>query len=130
MTDDQLIVAAQKAREFAYAPYSNFSVGAALVTTEGRVYSGCNVEAATYSLTMCAERVAIFKAVSEGPLKISKIAVVANSEVPVTPCGCCRQLIWEFGHNTAVIMANLSGAIVKLAIAELFPYPFDSSFLA
>jgi cytidine deaminase len=131
VTDEDLIEIARGARQFAHSPYSNFRVGAALLSAEGRVYTGCNIENATYSLTMCAERVAIFKAASEGPLRISKIAVIADGEKPVTPCGCCRQMIWEFGGDgTLVVMSNLSGAAQKLSIVDLFPHPFDSSFLA
>src|SRR5258706_5909999 len=94
ISDDALIELAKDAREMAHAPYSNFEVGAALLTTDGRVYTGCNIENSTYSLTVCAERVAIFKAVSEGSREIAKIAVVVDTENLTPPCGCCRQMIW------------------------------------
>ena len=131
ISDADLIERAREARQSAHAPYSKFQVGAALVSSEGRVYTGCNIENATYSLTMCAERVAIFKAASEGALRIARIAVIAEGDEPVTPCGCCRQMIWEFGDdNTVVVMCTLSGRVKSLSIAALFPHPFDSSFLA
>jgi cytidine deaminase len=130
-SDQQLIEIALQAREAAYAPYSNFRVGSALLTGTGVVYSGCNIENSSYSLTMCAERVAIFKAASEAPLVIKKIAVIAECRLPVTPCGCCRQMIWEFGgDDTLVIMSNLLGEVQKLPIKDLLAHPFDSSFLA
>ena len=128
--DEELIDLAREAREKAHAPYSNFEVGAALVTSDGRVWTGCNIENSTYSLTVCAERVAIFKAVSEGSREIVKIAVVADTENLTPPCGCCRQMIWEFAADeTMVIMANLSGEVLKCEVRELLPKAFDASFL-
>src|SRR5262245_17138494 len=125
ISDDELIELARQARDTAHAPYSNFDVGAALVTTDGRVWTGCNIENSTYSLTMCAERVAIFKAVSEGSREIVKIAVVADTENLTPPCGCCRQMIWEFAaEETTVIMANLSGEVLKCEVKELLPKAF------
>ena len=130
ITDDELVERAREARLAAHAPYSHFQVGAALLTSDGRVFAGCNIENATYSLTVCAERVAIFKAVSEGAREILKIAVVADHENPTPPCGCCRQMIWEFAtDDTEVILANLYGNVRKFAIKDLFPDAFDSRFL-
>ncbi|MBI3652132.1 MAG: cytidine deaminase [Acidobacteria bacterium] len=130
MSDEALIALAGEARERAHAPYSKFEVGAALLTADGRVFSGCNIENSTYSLTVCAERVAIFKAVSEGAREIVKIAVVVDTENLTPPCGCCRQMIWEFAADeTTVILANLSGDVSKCEIRELLPKAFDSSFL-
>ena len=130
MTDkDLLIEAAKQARENAHAPYSNFRVGAALRSSSGRIFGGCNVENATYGLTMCAERVAIFKAVSEGERGFSAIAVVTDTDVLTPPCGACRQLIWEFCGDIPVSMANLKGKIEVVQMRELFPRPFDDSNL-
>ena len=126
---DLLIEAAKQARENAHAPYSNFRVGAALRSTSGRIFGGCNVENATYGLTMCAERVAIFKAVSEGERGFSAIAVVTDTDVLTPPCGACRQLIWEFCGDIPVSMANLKGKIELVQMKELFPKPFDDSNL-
>ena len=126
---DLLIEAAKQARENAHAPYSNFRVGAALRSTSGRIFGGCNVENATYGLTICAERVAIFKAVSEGEHGFSAIAVITDTEVLTPPCGACRQLIWEFCGDISVSMANLKGKIEVVQMRELFPRPFDDSNL-
>jgi cytidine deaminase len=126
---DLLIEAAKQARENAHAPYSNFRVGAALRSTSGRIFSGCNVENATYGLTMCAERVAIFKAVSEGERGFSAIAVVTDTDVLTPPCGACRQLIWEFCGDIPVGMANLRGKAEVIQMKDLFPKPFDDSNL-
>jgi cytidine deaminase len=126
---DLLIEAAKQARENAHAPYSNFRVGAALRSTSGRIFGGCNVENATYGLTMCAERVAIFKAVSEGERGFSAITVVTDTDVLTPPCGACRQLIWEFCGDIPVSMANLSGKIEVMQMKELFPRAFDDSNL-
>jgi cytidine deaminase len=126
---DKLIAAARQARENAHAPYSNFRVGAALRAQSGRVFTGCNVENATYGLTLCAERVAIFKAVSEGEHGFEAIAVLADSDCPAAPCGACRQIIWEFCGDVEVILANLKGQVEVHRVSRLFPRPFDSSFL-
>jgi cytidine deaminase len=126
---DLLLTAAKQARENAHAPYSNFRVGAALRSTAGRIFSGCNVENATYGLTICAERVAIFKAISEGERGFSAIAVVTDTDALTPPCGACRQLIWEFCGDVPVIMANLAGKRETLQMKELFPKPFDDSNL-
>ena len=130
MTDkDVLIEAAKQARENAHAPYSNFRVGAALRSSSGRIFGGCNVENATYGLTMCAERVAIFKAVSEGERGFRAIAVITDTDALTPPCGACRQLIWEFCGDIPVSMANLKGKIEVVQMRELFPRPFDDSNL-
>jgi len=126
---DILIAAARRARENAHAPYSNFRVGAALRATSGRIFAGCNVENATYGLTVCAERVAIFKAISEGERGFNAISVVTDTEALTPPCGACRQLIWEFCGDVPVILANLKGKTEVLPMRELFPRPFDSSNL-
>jgi len=124
-----LISAATQARENAHAPYSNFRVGAALRAKSGRVFTGCNVENATLGLTCCAERTAIFKAVSEGERGFEAIAVVADTDVLTPPCGACRQIIWEFCGDVPVIMANLKGRVVQETMSSLLPRAFDSSFL-
>src|SRR5262245_65338753 len=105
MTDDEtLIVAVRKAREHAFAAFSNFKVGAALETEDGQVIGGCNVENATYGLTVCAERVAMFKAISEGHRRFRRIAIVADTQTPTPPCGACRQILWEFGRHREVLL--------------------------
>jgi cytidine deaminase len=130
VTDYQaLITAATQARENAHAAYSNFRVGAALRATSGRIFGGCNVENATYGLTVCAERVAILKAISEGERGFDAIAVVADTDALTTPCGACRQLIWEFCGDVPVILGNLKGKTETIAMRDLFPKPFDSSSL-
>lgn len=126
---DALVEAAQQARENAHAPYSNFRVGAALRAHSGRIFGGCNVENATYGLTVCAERVAIFKAMSEGERGFDAIAVVTDTETLTPPCGACRQLIWEFCGDVPVILSNLKGNTETLQMRDLFPKPFDSSNL-
>ena len=122
---DRLVEAARAARERAHAPYSNFKVGAALETEDGTVVTGCNIENATYGLTLCAERVAMFKAMSEGHRRFLRIAVVADTEAPTSPCGPCRQILWEFGGDLDVILANLRRETGRYRLAELLPMPFD-----
>jgi len=129
MTDEELIERARQVRHHAYAPYSHFRVGAALLASDGRVFTGCNVENASYGLTICAERAAIFKAISEGALEFIKIALVTDTEELTAPCGACRQVIWEFSSDITVIMANLRGDQRTCLISELLPYPFDKSLL-
>ncbi len=124
---DSLIVAAKQSREHAHAKFSNFRVGAALRASSGKIFGGCNVENATYGLTVCAERVAIFKAISEGERQFNAIAVVTDADTLTPPCGACRQLIWEFCGDVPVILANLHGKIETIQMRELFPKPFDSS---
>lgn len=126
---DSLISAAKSARANAHAPFSKFKVGAALRTSSGKIFGGCNVENATYGLTVCAERVAIFKAVSEGERKFDAIAVVTDTDALTPPCGACRQLIWEFCGDVPVVMSNLQGKVEELRMSQLFPKPFDSSNL-
>src|SRR5690348_16685499 len=126
---DALIAAARTAREHAHAPYSNFRVGAAVRAKSGRIFSGCNVENATYGLTLCAERVAVFKAISEGERGFDAVAVVTDTDALTPPCGACRQLIWEFCGDVPVILANLKGKTELLRMRDLVPKPFDSSSL-
>ncbi|MCE9530407.1 MAG: cytidine deaminase [Planctomycetes bacterium] len=121
--------AAKKARKFAHAPFSNFKVGAALETDDGEFIGGCNVENATYGLTICAERVAIFKAVSEGKQKFKRVCIVTDTDGPTSPCGACRQLLWEFCGNIEVLMGNRDGILVRTTMGELFPMPFDKKDL-
>jgi cytidine deaminase len=126
---DALILAAKQARENAHAPFSDFRVGAAVRANSGRVYTGCNIENASYGLTCCAERVAIFKALSEGERGFEAIAVVTETDNLTPPCGACRQIIWEFCGDVPVILANLKGKIERESAGKLLPRPFDSSFL-
>jgi len=126
---DTLIAAACAARENAHAPYSNFRVGAAVRAHSGRVFTGCNIESASYGLTLCAERVAIFKALSEGEHGFEAVAVVAGTAVLTPPCGACRQILWEFCGDTEVVLANLTGLVAVHRMLALFPKPFDSSLL-
>ena len=126
---ERLIKAAKKARENAFAPFSNFSVGAAVETKGGKIFTGCNVENASYGLTMCAERVAIFKAISEGEREFVKLAVVADTENLTPPCGACRQIIWEFCGDAEIILASLTGESETFQIRELLPRAFDVKFL-
>jgi cytidine deaminase len=126
---EALIAAAKSARENAHAAYSNFRVGAGLRATSGRIFGGCNVENSTYGLAMCAERVAIFKAVSEGERGFDAIAVVTDTGSLTPPCGACRQLIWEFCGDVPVVLANLKGRVEIISMRELFPKPFDASSL-
>lgn len=116
-----LIDAACQARDRAYAPYSQFRVGAALRTKSGRVFCGCNVENLSFGLTICAERAAVFAAVADGEREFEALAVVADSKAPVTPCGACRQVLAEFAPALPVCSANLEGAIFQSSIAELLP---------
>jgi cytidine deaminase len=125
-----LIRAAADARRHARADFSGFKVGAALETDAGAVVSGCNIENATYGLTICAERVALFKAISEGHTRFRRIAIVADTAQPTPPCGACRQLLWEFGGNLEIVLANLSGETAAYRLADLLPVPFDARLLS
>jgi cytidine deaminase len=125
-----LVAAARSAREHAHARYSNFRVGAALETADGRLITGCNIENATYGLTMCAERVAMFKALSEGHRAFRRIAIVADTDTPTPPCGACRQVLWEFGGDLEIILANAERETARFMLSELFPHPFDARFLS
>jgi cytidine deaminase len=126
---NKLIDAALAAREQAHAPFSNFKVGAALEDENGRIFTGCNVENATYGLTICAERVAVFKAISEGARKFQRIAVAADTDALTPPCGACRQILWEFCGDIEVTLANLAGRSETIKLKDLFPRPFDASLL-
>jgi cytidine deaminase len=126
---DRLVAAARAARAFARAPYSGFAVGAALMTREGRIVRGCNIENASYGLTMCAERVALFKALSDGDQDFAMIAVVADTVAPTPPCGPCRQLLWEFGGDLSVVLANLTEVTGRHQLRDLLPWPFDGRLL-
>ncbi|MGI8468542.1 MAG: cytidine deaminase [Pyrinomonadaceae bacterium] len=125
----ELVEAATKARRLAYTPYSNFKVGAAVRTKTGKIYTGCNVESASYGLTVCAERVAIWKAVSEGEREFAEVAVVADTNELTPPCGACRQIIWEFCGDIPLIAANLKGDTEIIQMSELLPRAFDTKFL-
>ena len=129
MTEVQLIRAATDARLKAFAPYSKFLVGAAFEGEDGTVTAGGNVESASYGLTICAERVALVKAVSEGRLKFRRIAVVADTDDLTPPCGACRQLLWEFAPDAEVILANLKGKTRRHTVVELLPHGFDAKLL-
>ena len=126
---EKLIEIAKQAREKASAPFSNFKVGAVLLGKTGEIFTGCNIENASYGLTMCAERVAIFKAISEGARNFQKIVVVADTENLTPPCGACRQIIWEFCGDIEVVLANLQGKTETFQMKELFPRAFDANFL-
>jgi cytidine deaminase len=126
---EPLIEAAKNARLQSVAPFSNFQVGAAVRTGSGKVYTGCNVESASYGLTVCAERVAIWKALSEGEREFTDLAVVADTETLTPPCGTCRQIIWEFARGANIVFANLHGQSEEFHIADLLPRAFDARFL-
>ncbi len=125
---EALIVAARNAREHAHAPYSNFRVGAAVRAKSGRIFTGCNVENSTYGLTLCAERVAIFKAISEGERGFDAIAVVTDTDSLTPPCGACRQILWEFCGDAEVVLANLKGKVELLPDVDSFPKTFRPIF--
>jgi cytidine deaminase len=126
---DPLLEEARKARCFAHAPFSHFTVGAALETTDGKIITGCNIENATFGLTMCAERVAVFKAVSEGERHFRRIAIVADTEEPTPPCGSCRQILWEFCGDIEIILGNLQMEAGRYRLKDLLPMPFDGRLL-
>lgn len=133
MTQDnfeQLIETAKAARLQSVAPFSNFLVGAAVKTAGGKVYTGCNVESASYGLTVCAERVAIWKALSEGERQFTELAIVADTGSLTPPCGTCRQIIHEFCKNATIVLANLRGDTQTCNINELLPRAFDARFLS
>ncbi|MEI3604766.1 cytidine deaminase [Pseudogracilibacillus sp. SE30717A] len=123
---NKLILTAKEALENAYVPYSNFKVGAALLTKSGKVYSGCNIENSSFSLACCAERTAIFKAISEGEIELISMAVIADTEGPVSPCGACRQVMTEFFTSDAQIyLSDLQGNIMETTVKDLLPYSFS-----
>jgi cytidine deaminase len=126
---ERLVAAARAARERAIAPYSGFKVGAALEAADGTIITGCNVENASYGLTVCAERVAMFKALSDGHRGFVRIAVVADTEAPTSPCGACRQILWEFGPDLDVILANLTAITGTHRMADLLPHAFSGRLL-
>ncbi|MFP4958284.1 cytidine deaminase [Bacillus subtilis] len=130
MNRQELITEALKARDMAYAPYSKFQVGAALLTKDGKVYRGCNIENAAYSMCNCAERTALFKAVSEGDTEFQMLAVAADTPGPVSPCGACRQVISELcTKDVIVVLTNLQGKIKEMTVEELLPGAFSSEDL-
>jgi cytidine deaminase len=129
MTVDALIEAALAARHNAHAPFSHFLVGAAIEDSSGRIHTGCNVENATYGLTLCAERVAVFKAISEGARKFTRVVVAADTDVLTPPCGACRQILWEFCGDVELTLVNPRGKTEMFRLKDLFPRPFDASFL-
>lgn len=126
MTDNELIEIARQYRENAYTPYSHFKVGAAVLTASGKVYGGCNIENSSYGLTNCAERTAIFKAVSEGEREFAALVVIADTDGPCSPCGACRQVIADF-RIPRIIMANLKGDVKTMTLGELLPFAFSDS---
>jgi cytidine deaminase len=127
--NDPLLDAALRVRENAAARFSGFKVGAALEDAEGRVHTGCNIENATYGLTVCAERVAVFKAISEGVRSFRRVAIATDTDVLTPPCGACRQILWEFCGDIEVILVNPRGKTETFRLKDLFPRPFDASYL-
>jgi cytidine deaminase len=127
---ERLVAEARAARERAIAPYSHFKVGAALRLKDGRIVTGCNVENASYGLTVCAERVALLKALSDGFREFTMIAVVADTDNPTPPCGPCRQLLWEYCGDIPVVLANLKGIVAQHQLGALLPFPFDGRLLS
>ena len=126
---DPLIDAALAVRLNAIAPFSKFLVGAAIEDIDGRIHTGCNIENATYGLTLCAERVAIFKALTMGMRKFRRVAVVADTDNLTPPCGACRQILWEFCGDVPVVLVNLQGKTETYQLKDLLPKPFDASYL-
>ncbi len=126
---DPLLEVALRVRANAHAPFSRFRVGAALEDDGGRIHTGCNIENATYGLTICAERVAVFKAVSEGARKFRRVGVAADTDILTPPCGACRQVLWEFCGDIEVLLGNPRGRMEIFRLRDLFPRPFDASYL-
>lgn len=129
MKNSQLIGLAMKASALAKADYSGFKVGAAILCRDGTVFTGCNIESSSYGLTVCAERVALWKALSEGKEDFTRIAVVTPNEKPAAPCGACRQVLWDYAPDIEVIMAGTSSEIIVKKLADIFPLPFDKKEL-
>jgi cytidine deaminase len=127
--DIKLIEIATEARLRSVAPFSSFLVGAALRTKDGKIFTGCNVESASYGLTVCGERIAIWKALSEGERDFTDLAIVVDTEHLTPPCGTCRQIIWEYAKHARIILANLRGQSEELSIKDLLPGAFDARFL-
>jgi len=130
VNSDPLIAAAVDARTRAFAPYSRFLVGAALEAEDGSIIAGCNVESASFGLTVCAERIALFRGLFDGHRRFRRIAVVTDTPNPTPPCGACRQLLWEFAPDAEVLLANLSGTLIRYTVRELIPHAFDARLLA
>ena len=130
MNPDPLIAAAAEARDRAFAPFSHFQVGAALEAPDGSIVPGCNVESASYGLTVCAERVAVFAGVARGFRCFRRVAVVTDTPTPTAPCGACRQILWEFAPDAEVLLANLKGVVVRYTVRELIPGAFDAKQLS
>jgi len=126
---EKLVESAKGVWKKAYAPFSEFKVGAAVRTKDGKIFTGCNIESASYGLTVCAERVAIWKAVSEGEREFTNIAVVADTEELTPPCGVCRQILWEFCGDVPVTFSNLQGKTETVQMSELLPRAFDTKYL-
>jgi cytidine deaminase len=126
---DLLTQAAKAVRERAHAPFSKFKVGAAIEDENGVIYTGCNIENASYGLTLCAERVAVFKAISEGAGRLTRIAIVADTPTPTPPCGACRQILWEFMGDVELTLVNLNNQQETVRLSTIFPRAFDASFL-
>jgi cytidine deaminase len=126
---DALIEAALAARKNAHAPFSRFRVGAAVEDSDGHIHTGCNIENATYGLTICAERVAVFKALSTGARRFVRVVVAADTDTLTPPCGACRQILWEFCGDIELTLVNLHGKTETFRLKDLFPRPFDASFL-
>jgi cytidine deaminase len=126
---EKLVQTAIAAKQHAVAPYSNFHVGAAIQTTDGTIYSGCNIESSSYSLTICAERVALFKALSEGEKQLDIMAVIADGSDFCPPCGACRQLLMDFAPNLLILLVKNNGEIKKVQLRDLLPYAFSGKFL-
>jgi len=127
--DDPLIEAALQSRARAHAPFSHFRVGAAVEDEKRRIFTGCNIESASFGLTICAERLAVFNAVSEGAGRLVRVAIVADTNMLTPPCGACRQILWEFCGDAELVLLNLSGRQESLSVADIFPRPFDASLL-
>jgi len=126
---ERLVGAARAARDCSLSPFSSFCVGAAIETEGGKIYTGCNIESASFGLTVCAERVAIWKALSEGERRFLRLAVVVDTDPLTPPCGTCRQIIWEFCRDVTVVLANLRGQVEVVEMRELLPRAFDARFL-
>lgn len=123
-TDSELIECARQAQQNAYAPYSKFQVGAALLSKDDKIYPGCNIENASFGATNCAERTAVFTAVCDGAREFKKIVIIANSEDPVMPCGICRQVLFEFAPNLEIISVGTKGSSIRTNLSEIFPKGF------
>ncbi len=126
---DRLVEAALEARLRARAPFSGFLVGAALEDASGRIFTGCNVESASYGLTICAERVAAFRAVADGARQFTRLVIAADTETPTPPCGACRQVLWELCGDLEILLVNPKGGVETMRLSALFPRPFDAKFL-